>query len=58
MQRSSEFPLFCQTAIAIFGFLLLISVFSAFSAPKSSFKFSIQTPVEVTARNSNVGQNA
>ncbi|NJP11022.1 MAG: hypothetical protein HC866_17365 [Leptolyngbyaceae cyanobacterium RU_5_1] len=35
MQRSSEFPLFCQTAIAIFGFLLLISLVSGFSTSKS-----------------------
>jgi len=47
MQRSSELPLFCQTAIAIFGFLLLISVFSSFSAPKTSFNLSPETAIQV-----------
>ena len=50
MQRSSEFPLFFQTAIAIFGFLLLISIASAFSAPKTGFNSSSQPVVEL-ARN-------
>ncbi|MDX2228329.1 MAG: hypothetical protein NW220_01735 [Leptolyngbyaceae cyanobacterium bins.349] len=47
MQRSSEFPLFCQTAIAIVSFLVLISVVSSFSAPKASFHGSVRPTVEV-----------
>lgn len=47
MQRSSEFPLFFQTAIAIFSFLLLIAIGSAFTAPKDHMTQSLGTTMEV-----------
>ncbi|MBF2028740.1 MAG: hypothetical protein IGS48_18585 [Oscillatoriales cyanobacterium C42_A2020_001] len=47
MQRSSEFPLFLQTAIAIFGFLFLISVLSSVSAPKTSANYAPDAIVKV-----------
>lgn len=50
MQRSSEFPLFLQTAIAIFGFLFLISVFSAVSAPKTSANSAPEAIAQVAQR--------
>jgi hypothetical protein len=40
MQRHSEFPLFIQTALALFGFLLLISLFSWVTTPKISARSS------------------
>lgn len=50
MQRSSEFPLFCQTAIAILGFLCFISVVSAFATPKPSMNGAIAPAIEVAQR--------
>jgi len=50
MQRSSEFPLFFQTAIAIFGFLFFIAIVSSFNAPKTSLNGAISPNIEV-ARN-------
>lgn len=43
MRRSSEFPLFLQTAIALFSFLLLITLLSSVIAPKGSFQSSSTT---------------
>lgn len=47
MQRSSEFPLFCQTAIAIFGFLFFIAIVSTVSAPKTNLNGAIAPTIEV-----------
>ncbi len=49
MQRHSEFPLFCQTAIALFGFLMLIVVFSSWSTPAAN-SHPATTAVEMTSR--------
>lgn len=48
MQRSSELPLFLQTAIAIFGFLFLVSMISPFSAFQSSLQSTTPATVRVT----------
>ncbi|MDX2243536.1 MAG: hypothetical protein NW224_22880 [Leptolyngbyaceae cyanobacterium bins.302] len=48
MQRSSEFPLFFQTTIAIFGFLMLIAVASSFAAPSSNAS-SVSAESTITA---------
>lgn len=45
MKRSSEFPLFCQTAIAIFGFLLLIAMFSSVTTAKPALNSAIAPTV-------------
>ncbi|MEX0271941.1 hypothetical protein AB3R30_22715 [Leptolyngbyaceae cyanobacterium UHCC 1019] len=47
MQRSSEFPLFFQTAIALFGFLFLIAIVSSVSVPKTQFSNTVGTTLEV-----------
>lgn len=47
MKRSSEFPLFCQTAIAIFGFLFLISILSSWTAPKPALSGAIAPTVTI-----------
>ncbi|MBM0741486.1 hypothetical protein JOY44_07635 [Phormidium sp. CLA17] len=47
MQRSSEFPLFFQTAIALFGFLFLIAISSSISAPKSNMDNSAGITLQI-----------
>ncbi len=50
MQRSSEFPLFFQTAIALFGFITAIAVFSSFTTPVVSTNHSARPTIQVGAR--------
>jgi hypothetical protein len=47
MQRNSEFPLFFQTAIALFGFLFLITVASSMAMPKNHLSNTVATTLEV-----------
>ncbi len=47
MQRSSDFPLFFQTAIALFGFLFLIAIVSSVSVPKTQLNKTVSTTIEV-----------
>jgi hypothetical protein len=47
MQRSPEFPLFFQTAIALFGFLLLIAIAPSISMPKNNVSNTLGTTLEV-----------
>ncbi len=47
MNRSSEFPLFCQTAIAIFGFLLLISMCSSVTTARPALNRAIAPTMTV-----------
>lgn len=47
MQRSSEFPLFFQTAIALFGFLFLIAIASSFYTPKTQISNTVGTTLQV-----------
>ncbi len=48
MQRSSEFPLFFQTAIALFGFLFLIAIASSVSIPKTQLSHTVGTTLQVS----------
>ncbi len=47
MQRNSDFPLFFQTAIALFGFLFLIAIVSSISAPKTQISTTVSTTLQV-----------
>lgn len=48
MQRSSDFPLFFQTAIALFGFLFLIAIVSSIPIPKTQLSNTVGTTTEVS----------
>jgi hypothetical protein len=47
MQRSSEFPLFFQTAIALFGFLFLIAIASSIPVQKTQISNTVSTTLQV-----------
>jgi len=47
MQRSSEFSLFFQTTIALFGFLFLIAIVPSVSVPKSAIGNPVGTTLQV-----------
>jgi hypothetical protein len=47
MQRNSGFPLFFQTAIALFGFLFLIAIVSSISVPKNTIGTTVGTTLQV-----------
>jgi hypothetical protein len=50
MQRSSEFPLFVQTSVALFAFLLLVSLFSWNTPSQSAHQGLSSHPAGVTGK--------
>lgn len=49
MERHSEFPLFIQSAVAIFGFLLVLSLLGWVMEPKASLHKAAASNHEVSA---------